>query len=74
VHELLIPIRDAFDSESPKGDYSAEKLQKVFDDVERLLEESTGPYYDIAGHSRAKLNLYLLEQLKRDGVGKGSRK
>ncbi len=64
----MIPIRDALNSKTPIEDYSAEKLQKVFDRVEKLLDESSGTYYEIANHACANLNLYLLEQIKQGQI------
>ena len=63
IYELLTPIRNAFDANPPKDDYSAEKLQNVFDSIEPLLDKSDGPYYRTSNHACANLNLYLLDQI-----------
>ena len=63
---ILTRIRDAFDARKPAGDYSAEKLQQVFDRVEKLLDESDGAYYGTANHAYAKLILHLLDRIKAE--------
>ena len=62
--EILLTIKNEFDKYERVGDYSNDKLARIYDKVNNVLGDCDSKYYGNANLLVARLKLYLVSQIK----------